>query len=179
MGVIDPETLEFRGFITDLEPGLRVESVIEVDGKAWLLNGLSHLEERPDRADVYVMDVQTLEVADRFNLDHPFPQWGDWGDDGAIYIFHEAQSHVTWEAGYPSGVTRLDPGTRQQKFTSVPNPPRVTGMRLNGNRACMPSRFKAGRGNGIWCLNGAGELELKSSQDIVMDVAFARASTRD
>jgi hypothetical protein len=179
VGVIDPATLEFRGFLTDLEPGLKVESVIEVDGKAWLLNSLSHLEERPERTDVYVMDVQALEVVDRFNLDHPFPQWGEWGDDGAIYIFHEAPSHVTWEAGHPSGVTRLDPDTGEETFTEVPNPPRVTGMRLNGNRACMPSRFKAGRGDGVWCLNAEGELELKSSQDIVKDVAFARASTRD
>ena len=138
VGVIDPATLEFRGFLADLEPGLRVESIIEVDGKAWLLNGLSHMEERPERTDVYVMDVQALEVVDRFNLDHPFPQWGEWGDDGAIYIFHEAPSHVTWEAGHPSGVTRLDPDTGEETFTEVPNPPRVTGMRLNGNRACMP-----------------------------------------
>ena len=176
VGVIDPGALEFQGFLTGLEPGLWVMGVIEVDGKAWLLNKLSHWEERADRTDVYVMDVQTLEVVDSFNLDHPFPQWGEWGDDGAIYIFHEAPSHVTWEAGYPSGVTRLDPATGQETFTEVPNPPRVTGMRLNGNRACMPTRFKAGRGDGVWCLNAEGELELKSAQDIIMDVAFRRSS---
>ena len=43
IGVIDPETLAFRGYLTGLEPGLRIRSVLEVDGEAWLFNELSHL----------------------------------------------------------------------------------------------------------------------------------------
>ena len=37
VGVIDPETLTFRGYLTGIEPGLRVQSVLDIDGKAWLL----------------------------------------------------------------------------------------------------------------------------------------------
>ena len=120
-----------------------------------------------------------MEVTDSFNLERPFPQWGEWGewgDDGDIYIFHEPPSHTTWESGHISGVTRLDPATGQERFTYVPNPPRVAGMRLNGNRACMPSMYNIGRGNGLWRLDAEGELELKSPQYIVMDAAFGRSS---
>ena len=47
VGVIDPETLTVRGYLTGLEPGFRALSALEVDGKAWLFNHLSHLEEPP------------------------------------------------------------------------------------------------------------------------------------
>ena len=84
VGMIDPETLTFRGYLTGLEPGLRARSVLEVDGKAWLFNELSHMEEQPTRTDVYVMDPETLDIVDRFNLEHPFPLWAAWGNDRTI-----------------------------------------------------------------------------------------------
>ena len=66
VGVIDPETLTVRGSLNSLEPGSRISDAVEVDGKAWLFNELSHIVERPPRMDVYVMDPQSVEIVDSF-----------------------------------------------------------------------------------------------------------------
>ena len=142
VGVIDPETLTFRGYLTGLEPGMRVLSVLEVDGKAWLFNEMSHMEERPARTDVYVMDPQTLEIVDRFNLDHPFPNWAEHGDDGAIYIFHEVSIKKLQDAGYRSGL----PGwtwrlVRKRSFPRQPCPT-LTGWVFTGTGPVWPAKVR-------------------------------------
>ncbi len=158
IGVIDPETLAFRGYLTGLEPGLRVLSVLEVNGKVWLFNELSHIEERPARTDVYVMDPQTLQIVDSFNLDHPFPNWAEHADDSAIYIFHEVRKRLR-DAGYQSGITRLDLATGAETFVPTPNLPYSQGMGVYRDRPCLAN--ERSEGSGLWCLNDDDVLELK------------------
>ena len=162
IGVIDPASLAFKGYLTGLEPGLRVLSVQDVDGKAWLFNSLSHLEERPPRTDVYVMDPEALEIVEQFNLNHPFPTWSVRGDDEALYIFHWAKTRFR-ENGYRSGITRLDPTSRKETFIPTPDLPDPHGIAAKGERLCLVTREK-GNG-GLWCLNDQGDLELKISQE--------------
>ena len=71
---IDPITLEVVGYHTSLQPGSRVQDALDVGGQAWMLNKWSHLEERPPRTDIYVLDPHTLEIANSFNLPRPYPQ---------------------------------------------------------------------------------------------------------
>ena len=77
------------GFKTAFEPEMRVLSVLEVDGKAWLFNELSHVQERPDRTDVDVLDPHTVRIVDAFNLESPFPAWSERTDEETICIFHQ------------------------------------------------------------------------------------------
>ena len=168
--MIDSETLSFRGYLTGLGPGLRVRSVVEVDGKAWLFNELSHLEERPERTDVYVMDPKTLEIVDRFNLERPFPKWAGRGDDGVIHIFHQVPSKKMWQAGHVSGITQLDISTREERFVATPGLPRVSGMGVYRDRACLARVSSEARG--MWCQTDGGEVELKDPQEFAVGVAF-------
>ena len=108
VGVIESVTLTFREFQTGFEPGMRVLSVLEVDGNAWLFNELSHVQETPDRTDVYVLDPHTLRIVEAFNLDYPFPTWTVRADEGTIYIFHRVPFTSLREAGYQSGITLLN-----------------------------------------------------------------------
>ena len=110
VGVIDPETLTVRGYLRGLEPGFRALSALEVDGKAWLFNHLSHLEERPPRTDVYVMDPHSMEIVGGCNLDRPFPMWAEYGDGDTIYIYHRPTIPEMWAAGHLAGITRAGPG---------------------------------------------------------------------
>jgi hypothetical protein len=178
VGVIDPGTLEFRGFLTGLEPGLEVNSVLEVDGKAWLFNSLSHWEEEADRTDVYVMDVLAMEVTNSFNLERPFPRWAEWGDNGVIHILHETPGMRRRQAGHPSGVTRLDTVTGRQEFVALQDLTRVTGMGVYRDRICLSGRFGKviGRQHGLWCSTVSGELELKIPECCVTGIAFKPSS---
>ncbi len=171
VGVIDPETLTFRGYLTGFEPGLRILNVLEVDGKAWLFNELSHLAERPARTDVYVMDPRHPQIVDRLNLDHPFPNWAEHGDDGVIYIFHEVSTQRWRDAGYQAGITRLDLATGMETFIPTPTMPHAPGMGVYRDRPCLAGRDK--NSSGLWCLNEDGSLELKVPQEYAIGVAFA------
>ena len=51
---IDPDTLTVQDYKAELPPGSRVLDAVEVNGNAWLLNSLSHIPERPPRADIYL-----------------------------------------------------------------------------------------------------------------------------
>ena len=177
VAVIDPKTLTFRGYLTGFEPGMRVLSVLEVGGKAWLFNELSHLEERPARTDVYVMDPQTMEIVDRFNLENPFPNWAEHGDEGAIYIFHEVSIPRLREAGYQAGITRLDVATGVETFVPTPTMSSAPGMGVYRGRPCLARQGK--KSGGLWCLNEDGNLELKVHQEYSIGVAFAPSGGSD
>ena len=178
VGVIDPETLTLRGYLTGFEPGMRVLSVLEVGGKAWLFNEMSHLEERPARTDVYVMDPQTLEIVDRFNLENPFPNWAEYGEDESIYIFHKVAIDRLREAGYRAGITRLDLASGVEAFVPTPTLSRPYGMGVYRDRPCLAHRGGKQAG-GLWCLSADGDLELKVRQKYSMGVAFRPSGDPD
>ena len=137
VGVIDAETLTFRGFQTGFRPGIRVLSALEVDGKAWLFNELSHLAERLPSTDVYVMDPLTLEIVDSFNLGRPFPTWAEKAEDGTIYISHMIHLEKWRAAGYRSRITWLDPTTKVETFVPTPDFGRIRGMGVYRVRLCL------------------------------------------
>ena len=172
VGVIDPETLKFRGYQTDFPPGLRVRSVVEVGGKAWIMNSLSHIEERPPRTDIYMMDPNTLEIVDRFNLEHPFPAWADVAEDGTVHIFNQVRFPRLVEAGYKNGITRLDPVTREETFIATPDFPEIHGLAVYEGKPCLAVARRAT--NGLWCLNDRDELELKIAVDDAVGVVFSK-----
>ena len=121
VGLIDPETLAFRGYLTGFEPGLQVRSALDVDGTAWLFNELSHIEERSARADVYVFDPRSMEVVDSLNLDHPFPVWAERSDSWIVYVFHNAI--FRGYLNYRSGITRLNSATGDESFVAATDMP--------------------------------------------------------
>ena len=171
VGVIDPETLTMRGYLTGLEPGLRVLNVLEVDGVAWLFNVFSHLEERPPRTDVYVMDPRSVEIVDQFNLEHPFPRWAEYGDEGVMFIYHIAPGDKIHGVRYPTGITRLDLETRQEVFTATPEMTNVFGMGVYRNRLCL-ARDGGHDFGGLWCMNSEGTLERSLPQRHAVGVLF-------
>ncbi len=171
VGVIDPETLTIRGYLTGLEPGLRVLNVLEVDGMAWLFNIFSHLEERPPRTDVYVMDPRSVEIVDQFNLEHPFPRWAEYGDEGAMFIYHSAPSRIIYGVQYPRGITRLDLETRQERFTATPEMNNAFGMGVYRSRPCLARDGGTDIG-GLWCMSSDGTFERSLPQRYAVGVQF-------
>ena len=132
---------------------------------------MSHLEELPACTDVYVMDPRHPQIVDRFNLDNPFPNWAEHGDDGVIYIFHAVSIERLQKAGYRSGITRLDLSTGVETFIPTPTMPHAPGMGVYRDRPCLAGRDK--NSSGLWCLNEDGSLELKVPQEYAIGVAFA------
>ena len=171
VGVIDPETLTIRGYLTGLEPGLRVLNVLEVDGMAWLFNRFSHLEERPPRTDVYVMDPRSVEIVDQFNLGQPFPKWAEFGDEGVMFIYHIAPSRMIHGVQYSRGITRLDLETRQERFTAAPEMVNVYGMGVYRNRPCL-ARDGGPDVGGLWCMNSDGSFARSLPQEWAVGVKF-------
>ena len=171
VGVIDPETLIIRGYLTGLEPGLRVLNVLEVDGMAWLFNIFSHLEERPPRTDVYVMDPRSVEIVDQFNLEQPFPTWAEFGDEDVMFIYHGAPSSMIHGVQYWRGITRLDLETRQERFTAAPEMVNVYGMGVYRNRPCLARDGNPDVG-GLWCMNSDGSFERSLPQEWAVGVKF-------
>lgn len=173
VGVIDPETLTFRGYLTGVEPGLRVQSVLDIDGKAWLFNELSHLEEHAPRTDVYVMDPETVEIVDRFNLGHPFPIWAVRPDEETVYVYHRVRFTRLREAGYLSGVTKLNLATWEETFIPSPRLIHFKDMAVYQGIPCLTYRTqRESEDSGLWCLNEAGELEQKIHQDYAIGILF-------
>lgn len=175
VGVIYPVTLSFGGFQTDFEPEVRVLSVLEVDGKAWLFNELSHVQERPDRTDVYVLDPHTLRIVDAFNLEHLFPTWAVREDEETIYIFHRVGFTSLREAGYRSGITRLDLNTGKETFMPIPELPFVDDMDVYLDTPCLAHKQRS-EGSGLWCVNDLGELELSIPQKEAVGILFGPSS---
>ena len=171
VGVIDPKTLTIRGYLTGLEPGMRVLNVLEVDGMAWLFNMFSHLEERPPRTDVYVMDARSVEIVDQFNLEQPFPKWAEFGDEDVIFIYHSAPSRMIHGVQYWRGITRLDLETRQERFTAAPEMVGVFGMGVYRNRPCLARDGGPDLG-GLWCMNSDGSFERSLPQEWAVGVKF-------
>ena len=171
VGVIDPETLTIRGYLTGLEPGLRVLNVLEVDGMAWLFNMFSRLEERPPRTDVYVMDPRSVEIVDQFNLEQPFPKWAEFGDEDVMFIYHGAPSRMIHGVQYWRGITRLDLETRQEQFTAAPEMGDVYGMGVYRNRPCLARDGNPDVG-GLWCMNSDGSFERSLPQEWAVGVKF-------
>ncbi len=171
VGVIDPKTLTTRGYLTGLEPGLRVLNVLEVDGMAWLFNIFSHLEERPPRTDVYVMDPRSVEIVDQFNLEQPFPKWAEFGDEDVMFIYHNAPSKMIHGVQYSRGITRLDLETRQERFTATPEMAHAFGMGVYRNRPCL-ARDGGPDIGGLWCMNSDGTFERSLPQRYAVGVQF-------
>ncbi len=170
VGVIDPETLTFRGYLNSLEPGSRISDAVEVDGKAWLFNELSHIVARRPRMDVYVMDPQSLEIVDGFNLENPFPKWARQHADGSVYIFHRVSGDRSRRAGFRSGVTRLDPVTRTEEFIATPDSLSADGLDVHRGRPCLAEA--QGEDRGLWCMNEDGEPELQIPGEVATGVLF-------
>ncbi len=166
---IDPDTLIVHDYVAELPPGSRVLDVVEVDGMGWLLNEFSNIVERPPRADVYVMDPKTLEVADSLNLPKPYPRWGRVGADGYVYIYHTDLSYRS-DADKQGGVSRIDPVTREAEYTKITDPergPNASGFGVYQGRPCMVLR------SGLWCMNNHGGIDLKLPQERSTGVLFA------
>ena len=75
---------------------------------------------RATRTDVYVMDPNSIEIVDSFNLSRPFPTWAEYGDDSIIYIYHAPTVPEMWDDGHQAGITRLDLDTGLELFTPTP-----------------------------------------------------------
>ena len=143
---------------------------MEVDGKAWVFNELSHIKERPPRVDVYVVDPRTLSIVDRFNLDNPFPKWARRHPDGSIHIFHRASGERSRRAGFRSGITRLDPSTRDQEFVATPDHLSADGLDLYRGQVCLAQA--RGDDIGLWCMDDEGTLELRIPYEEATGVLF-------
>ena len=178
--VIDPETMEMRGWLAGLAPGMRVLDVLDIGGRAWLFNSLSHLEEHAPRVDVYVLDPVTVEVVDSFNLEHPFPKWAVRDDDGMVYVSHRVVSGRMRDAGFRSGVTMLDLDTGEESFVEVPHGMGFRDIDVYRGIACMTHRHKTASSSeepGLWCLDDQGNLELRIKQDQATGIKFVPSST--
>ena len=173
VGVIDPETLSFLGYVTGLEPGLRVMSVLDIDGHAWLFNELSHIEEHPPRTDVYVLDPATVEIVDRFNLGQPFPIWAAKGGESKAYILHRVPREHLRQAGYSSGVTELDLATGEETFLPSHLGFAFKDMDVYRGFPCLAYRTHSESvESGLWCFNQAGTLEQRIQQDYAIGTLF-------
>ncbi len=166
-----------RGYLTGLEPGLRVLNVLDVDGMAWLFNIFSHLEERPPRADVYVMDPEAGEIVDQFNLEHPFPVWAEYGDEGVMFIYHISPGERINGVRYPTGITRLDLETGQERFTAAPEMTNAYGMGVYRNTPCLAVDGGPDTG-GLWCMNSDGAFERKLPQQYAVGVGFKEENSQ-
>jgi hypothetical protein len=178
--VIDAESLEIRGWLVGLEPGLEVYDVLDVGGRAWLFNALSHLEEHAPRVDVYVFDPVTVEVVDRFNLEHPFPKWSVQDDEGTVYISHRVAPVRLRDTGLRSGVTKIDVKTGEESFLDVPHRFGFKDLDVYRGTVCMPNRHNTLNGSedvGLWCLDDQGNLELRIKQDQATGIKFVPSST--
>ena len=138
---------------------------------AWLFNVFSHLEERPPRTDVYVMDPRSMEIVDQFNLEHPFPVWAEYGDAGIIFIYHNARNGKIHGVQHPTGITRLDLETRQELFTATPEVNDAFGMGVYRNKPCLVHEGGHDLG-GLWCMNSDGILERSLPQRHAVGVQF-------
>ena len=126
--------------VQHLQPESKVFSALEADGHAWLFNQLSHMEERPPRTGIYVMDPHTIEVVDTFNLNHPFPTWAESEDAKTIHTCHTATVSRIWKAGHRAGITRLDLESGLELFTPTPSVRNASSLGVYRDRPCLTRR---------------------------------------
>ena len=175
---IDPETLTVDEYKAEFPPGASIMDAVEVDGVAWLLNSESHIVERPPRVDVYVINPHTLEVLDSFNLDKPYPTWGERGADGYVHIYHMNDIPSDFGVGHLGGVTRINPDTRETDYFQVNND--STGGNIPGfiagdfaTRDGTPFVvMNDGMNDGLWRVGADGK-ELVVEQEYSIGVLFA------
>ena len=175
---IDPETLTVDEYKAEFPPGATIMDAVEVDGAAWLLNSFSHIVERPPRVDVYVINPHTLAVLDSFNLDKPYPTWGERGADGDVYIYHSNGIPSDFDVGHLGGVTRINPDTRESEYAQINS---ATGRNAPGYIA-DDFAMRGGTpfvvtGSGLWRVNGDDRpREIMLEQDYSIGVLFAPPS---
>ena len=164
---IDPGTLIIQDYKAELLLGSRILSAVEVNGMAWLLNTYSHISERLPRADIYVMDPNTLEIVDSFNLPSPFPKWGLVGSDGHVYVYHK-DFLPEYDPVRDTGVSRIHPVTREATYARFDDAPtsNAAGFGVYRGRPCIVS------GSGLRCMNYDGSLELEIEQEFAIGVLF-------
>ena len=172
---IDPETLTVDEYKAEFPPGASIMDAVEVDGVAWLLNSESHIVERPPRVDVYVINPHTLEVLDSFNLDKPYPTWGERGADGYVHIYHMNDIPSDFDVGHLGGVTRINPDTRETDYFQVNND--STGGNIPGFIAGDFATRDDGTpfvvmSDGLWRVGADGK-ELVVEQEFSIGVLFA------
>ena len=171
---IDPETLTVDEYKAELPPGTFAMDAVEVDGAAWLLNSESNIVERPPRVDVYAINPHTLEVLDSFNLDKPYPTWGERGADGYVHIYHMNAIPSDFGVGHLGGVTRINPDTRETEYFQVNN---STGRNAPGFIAGDFATRDDGTpfvvmSDGLWRVGPDGK-ELVVEQEFSIGVLFA------
>ena len=172
---IDPETLTVDEYKVELEPGSFAMDAVEVNGAAWLLNSNSNIVERSPRVDVYVINPHTLEVLDSFNLDKPYPTWGERGADGYVHIYHMNAIPSDFGVGHLGGVTRINPDTRETDYFQVNND--STGRNIPGFIAGDFATRDDGTSfvvmsDGLWRVGADGK-ELVVEQEYSIGVLFA------
>ena len=170
---IDPETLTVDEYKVEFPPGASIMDAVEVDGAAWLLNSESHVVERPPRVDVYVINPHTLEVLESFNLDKPYPTWGERGADGYVHIYHMNAIPSDFNVGHLGGVTRINPDTRETDYFQVNEPEsgNIPGF-IASDFATRDGVSFAVMSDGLWRVNADGK-ELVMEQDFAIGVLFA------
>ena len=170
---IAPITLTLQDYKAELPPGSRALDVVEVNGMAWLLNIFSHVSERPPRRDIYVMNPNTLEVVDSFNLPSPFPKWGEVGSDGHVYIYH-MDFLPKYDPVRDTGVSWIDPLTREATYAAFEGvaPSDAAGFGVYRGRPCVAS------GSGLRCMNYDRSLELAIDQESSIGILFPPSSDR-
>ena len=151
--------------------------VLDIGGEAWLFNELSHIEEHAHRTDVYVIHPSEAKILDQFNLTHPFPTWAAPDEDSMLYIRHWAKFDSQRNAGYLSGVTKLNPITREQSFVEIPHSFSFKDLDVYQGTVCMPNRTLNGsEHDGLWCLDGEDKLVLRIPQNQATGVMFVSSS---
>ena len=171
---IDPETLTVDEYKAEFPPGSFAMDAVEVNGAAWLLNSNSNIVERSPRVDVYVINPHTLEVLDSFNLDKPYPTWGERGADGYVYIYHMNAIPSDFGVGHLGGVTRINPDTRETDYFQVNND--STGRNIPGfiagDFATRDGTPFVVMSDGLWRVGADGK-ELVVEQEYSIGVLFA------
>ena len=112
-----------------------------------------------------------MEIVDQFNLEYPFPRWAEYGDEGVMFIYHIAPADKIHGVRYPTGITRLDLETRQERFTATPEMTNVFGMGVYRNRLCL-ARDGGHDFGGLWCMSSDGILERSLPQRHAVGVLF-------
>ena len=168
---IDADTLTVQDYKAELPPGSRVLDVVEVNGMAWLLNTFSHISEGLPRADIYVMNPNTLEIMDSFNLPSLFPKWAEVGSDGQVYVYH-MDFLRKYDPVRDTGVSRIDPDTREATYAAFDgiSPSDAAGFGVYRGRPCVAS------GSGLRCMNYDRSLELAIDLEFSIGVLFPPSS---
>ena len=103
--------------------------------------------------------------------------WSAQDDEGMAYIYHSVLVPSLRDAGLRSGVTKLDLNTREETFIDVPHHYSFKDLDVYRGMVCMANRMKGSEDDGLWCLDDAGQLELRIPQDEATGILFVPSST--